>query len=340
MRALAIRTCGPGTSLQDRGRFGWQRFGVASSGAMDPAALACANVLVGNAPGEGAIEFMLLGGSVEAEGGPVRLAYAGPPAALALDGEPVAPFASLALAPGQVLTVGPLQGGVYGYLAAGGGFDVPPQLGSVSLHRRAGLGGYRGRAFRAGDRVPLRPDPAPEAPRLALPPLAGEDAGPLRVVLGPQQGHFSEAGLATLLSASYVVSAEADRMGYRLSGPRIEHAHGFNIVSDGIVAGSVQVPGGGEPIVMMADRQTTGGYPKIATVVSADLRRLAQRRPGEGVRFAAIAVEEALALARERAAFLAGLADAARPLGALPSVDRLLGLNLAGAAVDALGGET
>ena len=129
-------------------------------------------------------------------------------------------------------------------------------------------------------------------------------------------------------------------MGYRLSGPRIEHAHGFNIVSDGIVAGSVQVPGGGEPIVMMADRQTTGGYPKIATVVSADLRRLAQRRPGEGVRFAAIAVEEALALARERAAFLAGLADAARPLGALPSVDRLLGLNLAGAAVDALGGET
>jgi allophanate hydrolase subunit 2 len=160
---------------------------------------------------------------------------------------------------------------------------------------------------------------------------------PLRVVLGPQDDHFTQDGVATFLGGAYRVTAEADRMGYRLAGPRVEHREGFNIVSDGIVSGSVQIPGSGEPIVMMADRQTTGGYPKIATVISADLRLLAQRRPGDPVRFRAVPVEEAQAIARERAALVAGLAAALRPAGPrLPSTENLLALNLAGAAVDAL----
>ena len=127
-------------------------------------------------------------------------------------------------------------------------------------------------------------------------------------------------------------------MGYRLTGPRIQHLNGYNIVSDGVVAGSVQVPGGGEPIVMMADRQTTGGYPKIATVISADLRVLAQRRPGQGVRFAAINIREAQRLAREHAQTIAAFPVRCRPArgGALPPIEELLALNLAGAAVDAL----
>lgn len=337
MTELVVKACGPRTSLQDQGRFGSQRYGVSNSGAMDRLALAAANVLVGNAPGAAAIEFMLLGGSFTAEGGSVRVAVAGAPCSVTLDGRKIPSSTTLIVEPGQTLTVGPMQIGVYAYLTVAGGFDLAPQLGSLSLHHRAALGGFHGRGFAAGDRVPLRVAKAPDGPLLRLPQVpVGPDA-PIRAVMGPQDDFFTPAGRDTFLSSAYAVSQEADRMGYRLTGPRIEHAKGFNIVSDGIVSGSVQVPGSGEPIIMMADRQTTGGYPKIATVISADLRAVAQRRPGDTLRFECVEVAEAHRLAGARAREIAALPALARPvLGGLPTADELFGLNLAGAAVDAL----
>jgi biotin-dependent carboxylase-like uncharacterized protein len=341
MTEILVKACGPRTSLQDAGRIGVQRYGVSNSGAMDRLALAAANVLVGNGPGAAAIELMLLGGSFVIEGGPVRVAVAGAPCAVTLDGQPVPHSRTLAARPGQTVTIGPMQAGVYAYLAVAGGFDVPPQLGSLSLHQRAALGGFKGRTFEPGDRIPLRLAEPPEAPLLALEPLPLDRDAPIRVVLGPQDDHFTEAGIRTFLSAAYGVSQEADRMGYRLTGPKVEHSQGFNIVSDGIVTGSVQVPGSGEPIIMMADRQTTGGYPKIATVISADLRLVAQRRPGDRIRFEAIEMAEAQRAARDRAGEIATLAMRARPVGGgLPPLEELLGLNLAGAAVDALSSDT
>jgi biotin-dependent carboxylase-like uncharacterized protein len=325
------------TSIQDAGRFGWQRYGVSSSGAMDRLALAFANALVGNAPGAGALEFMLMGGSFAIEGGTARLAVAGAPCAVAVDGQPARAMTSLTLRPGQTLSVGPAQAGVYAYMAIAGGFALPLELGSLSLQPRAGIGGIEGRALRAGDHLPLALADAPRSPELALDTIPIDADAPIRVVLGPQDDYFSKEGIETFLSSAYTVSREADRMGYRLAGPRIAHARGFNIVSDGIVTGSVQVPGAGEPIVMMADRQTTGGYPKLATVISPDLRLVSQRRSGEAIRFAAIGIEEAQAVARERAELVRRLPAEARPVrGGLPPSEDLLALNLAGAAIDAL----
>lgn len=337
MTTLVVDACGPMTSLQDAGRFGFQRFGVSSSGAMDRLALGMANALVGNPPGAGAIEFMLLGGALRVEGGSARMAVAGAPCGMAVDGARAICTASFTLRPGQKLALGTAERGVFFYLAVAGGFAVLPALGSLSLQPRAGIGGLDGRPLWPGDRLDVVLDAAPPGPEATLDPAPLDLDAVVRVVLGPQDDYFSPEGIATLLSAPYAVSREADRMGYRLTGPAIQHSRGFNIVSDGIVGGSIQVPGSGEPIVTMADRQTTGGYPKIATVISADLRLVAQRRTGERVRFQAIGIEEAQAIARDGAEALRSLATRTRPVrGGLPGSEELLALNLAGAAVDAL----
>jgi biotin-dependent carboxylase-like uncharacterized protein len=336
---LAVETCGPMTSLQDRGRMGWQRFGVSRSGAMDGLALAEANALVGNPPREAALEFTLLGGEFRAVDGSVRVALAGASMRVSLDGAPLPPGRSAVLAPGRSLTIGPAAAGVFGYLAVAGGFDVPLALGSVSLHPRAGLGGLQGRPLRGGDCLPLRLG-EPPGPDLRLAPAGLEPEAGVRVVLGPQDDYFGEEAIAAFLGTTWTVSPEADRMGYRLAGPALAHAQGYNIVSDGIVAGSVQVPGSGVPIVMMADHQTTGGYPKIATVISADLRIVAQRPPGAALRFRAVSVADAQAAARDRARLIASLPDRVGPAEAsLPGVEELLALNLAGAAADAFAPE-
>jgi biotin-dependent carboxylase-like uncharacterized protein len=336
MTALVVRSCGPMTSLQDGGRSGYQRFGVSRSGAMDRLALAYANTLVGNAPGAAAIEFMLLGGSFSLEGGTARVAFAGAAFALSLDDQPLPPLSSVLVEPGQILAIAPASKGIFGYLAVAGGFALPPDLGSLSLQKRAGIGGIAGRAFLAGDQIPLLLDTAGPGPEVALDPVPEPDAA-IRVVLGPQDDYFTPDAVEAFLTSTFAVTAEADRMGYRLAGPTIAHAQGYNIVSDGLVGGSVQVPGSGSPIVMMSDHQTTGGYPKIATVISADLGRLAQRRTGEQVRFQALSVEDAQAIARDHAALVASLPARSRVLhGGLPDAETLLGLNLAGYATNAL----
>jgi biotin-dependent carboxylase-like uncharacterized protein len=339
MTRLVVKSCGVLTTLQDGGRKGYQRYGLSNAGAMDRTALAIANALVGNTPDEAAIEFAVFGGELAVEGGEVRVAIAGADCPLDIDGEPVPALTGRRVAAGSTIRIGAARVGVFAYLAVAGSFDVAPMLGSVSVHLRTGVGGLDGTPLKASNVLPLRPHQV-EGPDLELAANPDPAPGPIRVVLGPQDDLFSKDGIETLLSSEYQITAEADRMGYRLSGPKIAHADGFNIVSDGIVTGSVQVPGTGVPIVLLADRQTTGGYPKIATIVRADLGRFAQMRPGSKVRFAAVTLQEAVALARADARRTESLMAAIRP-ASLDRLDsaRLLGLNLAGEAVDASASE-
>ncbi len=305
MSALAVVVAGPMSTLQDSGRWGWQRFGVSPAGAMDAIAHAAANALAGNAPDAAVIEITLSGDTLEVEADSARIAVAAE-AAIAFDGTAAPGWRSFTLRRGQRLAIGPVRRGARGYIAVAGGFAVEKQLGSRSVHARTGVGGA---PLKAGDRLALARPRAPDGPDvkldgLALPYLAP----PIRVVLGPQDDRFTARGIETFLGGEYRVSAEADRMGYRLEGPEIEHEGGFDTISDGIVFGSIQVPGTRLPIVLMADRQTAGGYPKIATVASASLPTLAQLKPGDALRFAAVTPAEARDLLRRQRAALARLA--------------------------------
>ncbi|HTU02001.1 MAG TPA: 5-oxoprolinase/urea amidolyase family protein, partial [Candidatus Sulfotelmatobacter sp.] len=290
------------TTVQDRGRFGYMKFGVPVSGAVDPVALRLGNVLVGNSQGAAALEFTLMGPRVRLLADTV-LALTGAEVRATLDGAPVPWYESFQAGAGQVLEVGPCQHGVRGYLAVAGGLDVPVLLRSRSTCLAAGFGGVAGRPLAAGDVLAAGPVPDPlervagfSAPQSWRPGPGGEVT--LRVVMGPQADAFTEAGLRTFLTSTYQVSARSDRMGCRLEGPHIEHRGAPDILSDWIPLGGIQVPGDGKPIILLADRQTTGGYTKIASVISPDLGVAAQRRPGDAVRFRAISIQDAQTISR------------------------------------------
>jgi biotin-dependent carboxylase-like uncharacterized protein len=335
MISLEFKTCGPMTSLQDHGRAGYQRFGVSPSGAMDFRSLAAANALVGNTPDMAGIEFVNLGGAFTCTGGDLRIALVGADCTLTIDGAPVPAQTSVVLKEGQTAQVGHARTGTFAYLTVAGGFAVEPQLGSLSFHLRSRLGGLNGAPLQAGDHLPCHADAQPGA-LMNLPlDLRGEDA-PIRVLLGPQDDYFTPDAIKTFLSEEFTISPQADRMGFQLTGPRIEHAKGFNIVSDGIVTGHIQIPGSGQPIVLMRDRQTAGGYPKIATVISADLDRFAQLRPGSPVRFRAVDREEAVAATRALKEWITGLPGTLVPVRFDLTTEHLLSVNLIGGAVDAL----
>ncbi|UVF20572.1 biotin-dependent carboxyltransferase family protein [Microvirga terrae] len=335
MTDLVIKSCGPMTSLQDRGRIGYQGFGVSPSGAMDRRALAVANTLVGNPPETAAVEFMNLGGAFTCEGGDLHVALAGAGCSLSIDGTPVAPQTSVVLKEGQSLEVGHPRTGTFAYLAVAGGIAVEPELGSLSFHLRSRLGGLKGSPLKAGDRLPALPEAQDREPmQLAVDLL--EETGPIRVMLGPQDDYFTPETISLLLESEFTVSPQADRMGFQLTGPRLEHSRGFNIVSDGIVDGHIQVPGSGQPIVLMRDRQTAGGYPKIATVISADLARFAQLRPGMGLRFEAVERDAAVAAARRLKDWIASLPASLTPVRFALTTEHLLSRNLIGGTVDAL----
>jgi 5-oxoprolinase (ATP-hydrolysing) subunit C len=326
---LRVLAAGPLTTLQDGGRGGWLRFGVPPSGALDPRALAVANLLVGNRADAGALEMTLLGGAFAIEGGSVRIAVAGADMPLAIDGVAAARERSHTLTAGAVLRIGTARHGARAYLAVSGGFAVAPVFGSIAAHVRSGIGGG---ALRAGDILPLA-TAAPAGPELGLAVDAPPTHSRVRLVLGPQDDYFTSDALAALLSAPYEVTARSDRMGLRLAGPPLAHAKGFNIVSDAIAPGSIQVPGGGQPIILLADRQTTGGYPKIATVISADLPALGQMRPGDTMRFEAVTLDEAIAARRALKAWLDALPTRIVALAALDS-EHLLGANLISGVTD------
>lgn len=328
MTALRVVAPGGAATLQDLGRRGYGRYGVAEAGAMDALALRLANRLVGNADGEACVEFALRGGTYEAVDGGCRVAVAGGDFDVAAAGRPLGPYRAVDLAAGERLVVGRGRSGVYGYLAVAGGFDVEPVLGSRSVHLRSGIGGA---ALAAGSSLALRRGSAPAGAPLGLDrSLWPASDGPVRVVWGPQDDLFTERGRADFLRGPYRATHQSDRMGYRLEGPPVEHDGGFNIVSDGIVLGSVQVPGNRQPIVLLADRQSTGGYPKIATVVAPDIRRLVQRGFGVPFRFEAVSLDEADAVLRADAAAFRDLCARIGPVAAEDPFgsERLLGLNL------------
>ena len=294
---MSLRILQPGaqTTVQDLGRFGFQQYGVPVAGAMDPRSLRLANLLVDNDPGEAALEITLTGPQIVFDEANYVALTGGDLGAL-LDGEPMPRYQAVFVGAGQTLRFTGLRNGCRAYLAFAGGLDIPPVMGSRSTYMKAKLGGYKGRKLEAGDVLDFRcpkPDlPFPERRRL------GTDFVPqkeylLHVIPGPQDDHFTEEGMDTFFREVYTVSAEFDRMGIRLDGAAVEHKYGGDIISDGIAFGAVQVPAAGKPIVMTADRQTTGGYPKIGTVVSADFRILGQLKGGDKVRFAPVTVEQA-----------------------------------------------
>lgn len=310
MTSLLITQAGPLLTVQDLGRTGMLHLGVSAAGAMDAPSMRIANRLVGNDDGHATVEFAHVGGQFEVSA-PVRFAVTGGAVEISVDGEGKHGWESHRLLPGQTLKVGALRDATWGYLALSGGVDTPPVLGARSTHVRSGIGGLEGRRLVAGDRLPLgimRP-----APLMALTQAFRPLSGPVRVVRGPQGDHFDASEWRDFLEADFVVSSRRDRMAQMLDGPAIHAVAGHDIVSDGTVMGSIQVPASGQPIVLMAERQTTGGYPKIATVASVDLPRVAQAMTGAALHFKVISQDEAedLFIARSRAleTVLSGLGE-------------------------------
>jgi biotin-dependent carboxylase-like uncharacterized protein len=333
MSKLVITSIGPASSVQDGGRYGGQRYGLTPSGAMDRLALAAANVLAGNAPAAAAIEIGPFGATFTARDGAVRVALSGAPRNADIAGRAVAFDTSMTLADGGTLTLGFARGGSFSYLAIEGAIQGEPMFGSLAVNARAGLGSPYPRPLQAGDELQVAAASGAAERRIDLPAMMD---GPIRVVLGPQDDEFSDAK-QLFLDSEWKISATSDRMGYRLEGPVIKHLHGHNIVSDGTVLGSIQVPGNGQPIVLMPDRGTSGGYPKIATVLTADFGRFAQIPAGRGFRFKAVSMAEAQAEFRKFAGLLRTLPDRLRPLDSFDlNIEALQNANVAGAAVSAI----
>ena len=283
--SLRVVSAGPGATIQDAGRFGYLRYGVVASGPMDWIAYDLANRALKNPSRAACIEISLGGLELECAGEPVAVAFAGGGFDWTRNGERLPSAAVVQLQPGNRLRASAGAWGTWTYLAVEGGVDVPLVLASRSTYARFSIGGLDGRALRAGDILSSRAVQSTLSATIVSA-LVEKSEDPIRVILGPQDDYFTREAIETLFSQTYAISARFDRMGYWLDGPRLEHAGGYDIVSDGIPLGGIQVPGSGQPLVLMADHQATGGYPKIATVIRADIGRFAQNRPGESVRFA------------------------------------------------------
>jgi biotin-dependent carboxylase-like uncharacterized protein len=338
MSRLVVSTIGPASSVQDGGRHGAQRYGLTPSGAMDPLALAAANTLAGNTAFAAAIEIGPFGAAFTAREGAVRVALSGAPRSADVAGRAVVSDTSMTLSDGETLTLGFARGGAFSYLAIEGGIAGEPMFGSLAVNARAGLGSPYPRPLQAGDELQTQIASGMPERRIELPPIAD---GPIRVVWGPQDDEFGEEAKALFLDSEWKISATSDRMGYRLEGPVIKHLHGHNIVSDGTVNGSIQVPGNGAPIVLMPDRGTSGGYPKIATLITADLGRFAQTPAGKAFRFKAVHMADAQGEARTFAKLLRSLPDRLRAIENFDlNIEALRDANVAGSAVSAIDART
>ena len=293
LRTIRIIKPGPLTTVQDLGRWGFQDRGVPVSGAIDQYALRLGNLIVGNREGEAALEITL--GGLEAEFvREVSFALTGADSAARLNEKEVTFWRRIAASKGDRLIIDHSRTGVRIYLALAGGIDVPPVMGSQSTYLLGGFGGYQGRALRKGDDLdcgPAREAVIAEIPHRLKP--AYSDNPTLRVVLGPQDEEITDQGLSTFRTSPYILTRQMDRMGCRLEGPMVTHRRGPDIISDGTTFGAIQIPGNGQPIILLADRQTTGGYVKIASVITVDWPLIAQALPGWTIRFEAASLEEA-----------------------------------------------
>lgn len=324
-----LRVLAPGllTTVQDLGRTGLQSRGIGPGGAIDPLSLRMANVLVGNAPGAAALELTIAGPALRLEADAL-VAIVGAPMDPAIDGAPLSDGRATLVRAGSELVFGQCATGCRAYLAVAGGLDVPEVLGSRSTSLRGHFGGLDGRALRAGDTLGIGA-PSPEARRV-MARLSTSGArwvadgarlwrevaarprpdAPLRLMPGAESAALDEASRATLFAAPYRIASRSDRMGCRLDGPALALASRRELTSEAVTWGTVQLPPDGQPIILLADRQTTGGYPVIGHVATVDLPALAQRRPGDPVRFAAVTHAEAERLLLERERLVAAAAAA------------------------------
>ena len=310
--AFEILEPGLATTVQDRGRPGYYHVGLPQGGSMDQLSAEMANAIVGNTPAEAVLECTYMGPRLRTDAAAV-IAVTGAPVDVKVNGEPREQWARLELSAGDELSFGVIQGGTRFYLAVRGGIDVPVVLGSRSTYSLGAVGGLDGRALRAGDTVPVGATDA--AARPGLPGIAPElrptfpKEVDVRVLVGLYDHRLTEEGLATFLNSTWTLTPVADRMGLRYAGPEIEWkprtqpfgagSDPSNIVDAGYAVGSIQIPGGKEPIVLHRDAVSGGGYAMVATVISADMDLLARSAPGTTTRFRAVTMEQALAARHE-----------------------------------------
>lgn len=303
--ALYVSKPGIMATIQDAGRWGYLGSGFSPSGAMDQRARRRANALLGNPEDAAVLEFCMMG--------PTLLftrdsffALTGGDFGATLDGAPIAMNRTISVRSGQTLALGQAKKGMYGYLAVMGGFNVPLVMGSRSTNMKVGIGGNEGRALRKDDLLWAFDQIPGYKPGIAVRDFGSDDefyqfgkpVVEVRVVMGPQTELFTQEGIDAFLGGEFEMTAQSDRMGARLEGPEVSTVNGSDIISDGIALGAVQIPNHGKPIIMLADRQTTGGYAKIATVASVDIPKLVQCKPGTKIRFKEISVEQAQDLVR------------------------------------------
>jgi biotin-dependent carboxylase-like uncharacterized protein len=339
---LRVLRAGPGATIQDGGRHGFLRYGVTPAGPMDWVAFRTANLALGNDDRAAAIEVPVGGLETVCEGAPLALAFAGGAFAWRRGVELLPIAARLLLQPGEVLAARAGDFGAFAYLAVEGGFETAVVMGSRATHMRSATGGIEGRMLQAGDVLPAtsteRLDGASFEATIDAPWLA-RDPAPFRVVLGPQDDYFAPATLSAFFEGQFTLTPMADRMAYRLDGPEIAHAWGYDIVSDGTALGAIQIAGDKKPLVLMADRQPTGGYPKLGHVARADFCRLAQMRPGATCCFRAASVAEARAALFAREDEIATTVARLRPLRRALTSESLFAANLIGGVVDPLDSE-
>ncbi|MBW8848519.1 MAG: biotin-dependent carboxyltransferase family protein [Burkholderiales bacterium] len=304
---IEMLRAGPLTTVQDLGRSAWRDRGISRCGALDDCALSWGNLLVGNPADAAGLEFTLGAASLRFDAD-CCIAITGTDVDAALDGRPLRPWWRQRVLAGQTLKLAAPRERMRSYLAISGGIALPPALGSRSTDLKAGFGGLGGRALRDGDQLPLQPPTALPSRTLGI--RAPDWDATVRVLPGPEHDEFSAAARADFWSADWRLTPQSNRMGYRFSGPVLARERGGELASHGVLPGVIQVPPSGQPIVLLADAQTTGGYPKIGVVIRADLWKLAQLRLGGTLRFVPCTLDEARAALRLQQATLDQLRSA------------------------------
>lgn len=292
--SIIVQNPGSLTTIQDAGRRGYQRFGVAASGAVDVHAYVYANILVGNPPTEAVLEATIAGPTLEFTS-PAIIAITGGDLTPAINSTLITMYKAIRVKSGDILSFHGRRTGCRAYIAFAGGLDIPVVMGSRSTYIKARVGGLDGRKLQAGDVLNLREE-VTDLPNLEFRVMEQQvytSDNTVRVLMGPQEHKYTENGIRAFLNTPYKVSKEFDRMGCRLNGKKIELVNDGNIITDGIAFGSIQVPDSGQPIIMLSDRQTTGGYGKIASIINVDMPAIAQSIAGDTIRFKEIDITEA-----------------------------------------------
>lgn len=311
MNILEVLRSGPLSTIQDLGRPGYSRFGVPPAGAMDPFALAIGNILVGNSRSSAGLEMTLIG--IKAKFlMRTLIAVTGGTGSFTINGHKLSCWSSILIEPGDILDIGPINEGCRTYLAVAGAITVPDVLGSKSTYLPARFGGWQGRVLKRGDLLPGLPLPIDRTIRIRkladnqIPDYTGNCT--VRVISGPHQEFFSKENRETFYKERYIVTPQSSRMGYRLQGPSlISKKHSGNLLSAAVATGTIQIPPDGQPIILAADHQTTGGYPILGVIAGIDFPKVAQLAVGKEVIFQNISLEEAQSLYQKQERFLHAL---------------------------------